>query len=191
MTPADSRTPASELRAPHTGVGRGTSRRAERVSDDLRFGAGSWLEQRRSVSRASLVAMAALAVVNAYQTGLIRRPPEPRLPLLDAARVDGAGEAYEMFKTPDAALGLVSYALTLVLAGMGDRRRSETAPWIPLALLGKVVLDAGSGLFLTAEQATKHRRFCSWCLVAAAASVAMVPRAWPEGVAAWRHLRQR
>jgi len=161
------------------------------VSDDLRFGSGDWLEQRRSVSRYSLVAMAALGVVHAYQTGLIRRPPEPRLPGLDAARVDGSAEAYEMFKTPDAALGLASYALTLVLAGMGDRRRSAQQPWIPLALLGKVLVDASSGMFLTAEQATKHRRFCSWCLVAAGASMAMVPRAMPEALAAWRQLRRR
>ena len=53
----------------------------------------------------------------------------------------------------------------------------------------KVALDAVAGLFLTAEQATKHRRFCGWCLLASGASLAMVPQVVPEARAAWRELR--
>ncbi len=133
--------------------------------------------------------MGAFGVVAAYQLGLLRRPPEPGLPGLDAARVDASGEAYALARTPDAALGLVSHAATLVLAGMGDRHRSTRHPLLPLLLAAKVVVDAaGSGL-LTVEQATKHRRFCGWCLLAAATTVAAVPSAVPEASAAWRHLR--
>jgi hypothetical protein len=53
----------------------------------------------------------------------------------------------------------------------------------------KVAADALGGLYLTAEQASKHRRFCSWCLAAALASVTMVPQVVPEARAAVRQLR--
>ncbi len=70
--------------------------------------------------------------------------------------------------------------MTLVLIGMGDGRRVEERPWLPLAMAAKVGFDALGGLYLTAEQASKHRRFCGWCLVATAAYLAMVPRSCPR-----------
>jgi hypothetical protein len=45
------------------------------------------------------------------------------------------------------------------------------------------------GLFLTAEQLTKHKRVCSWGVATAALLVATVPAAVPEARAAWRSLR--
>jgi hypothetical protein len=53
-------------------------------------------------------------------------------------------------------------------------------------LLAKSVLDAAGGLVLTAEQLTRHRRVCSWCITTAALLVATVPAALPEARAAWR-----
>jgi hypothetical protein len=105
--------------------------------------------------------------------------PEPPLPLLDADAVDASGEAYQELKTPDASLGIFNSAITLVLAGMGDRQRAIERPWLPLVLAAKVGLDAASGLFLTIEQGSKHRRFCSWCLTAAVTSLAMIPQVLP------------
>lgn len=180
--------PARATRGQGGGLGRSTSAAAEAVSDDLRGGGGEWLARRRRVAALSLGAMASLGVVAAYQTGLIRRPPEPGVAPFDAERVDAAGEAYQFLKTPDAALGLASYAVTLALAGMGDGGRAHTRPWVPLALAAKVLADAAGGVLLTAEQATRRRRFCSWCLAASAASVAMVPQVVPEAREAWRRL---
>ncbi len=159
------------------------------MSDDLRRRPDQFLDRRRRVAALSLLSSAALGAVAAYQNGLVRHLPEPPLELFDADRVDASGEAYQLFKTPDAALGLASYGLTLALAGAGSARRAEERPWLPLAMTAKVVADALGGLYLTAEQASKHRRFCSWCLTAAAASVAMVPQALPEARAALRQLR--
>ena len=117
--------------------------------------------------------------------------PSPLFAALDADKVDASGEAYQYLKTPDAALGLASYGATLVLAGMGSDRRAEERPWIPLALAAKVGLDAVSAVYLTVEQGSKYRRFCSWCLLAAGVSTAMVPRVVPEARTAWGHLRSR
>jgi uncharacterized membrane protein len=183
--------PAATVRPSSGGVGRTSSAAAEGVSDDLRRGAGDFLEQRRRIAGLTSLASLALGVVGLYQFGLVRRVPEARLPFLDADAVDAAGEAYQQLKTPDAALGLLSAAATLVLAGMGDRNRTRTAPWVPLALAAKAAVDAGGGIYLFAEQVTKHRKICSWCTVAAAAQVATVPLALPEARAALQRLRGR
>jgi uncharacterized membrane protein len=161
------------------------------VSDDLRRGAGDLLDHRRRVAALSLVSSCAMAVVAAYQNGLLRRLPEPPLTVFDADTVDASGAAYRLLRTPDASLGLISYGVTLALAGMGPKTRFKDTPLVPLAMAAKVVVDAVGGIYLTAEQATKHRRFCSWCLAATVASVASLPQVVPEAKAALRALRRR
>lgn len=173
------------------GIGRPASPAAERVSHDLRTGGGDALRRRRRVAAMALGAAGSMGVVSAYQLGLLKHLPEPPLPGLDADGVDASAEAYHYLKTPDAALGLASYATTLVLAGMGSGRRAVERPWVPLALAAKVALDAVSAAYLTVEQGSKHRRFCSWCLLAAGLSAAMVPQVVPEARVAWGHLRGR
>jgi len=181
--------PAADVGGRDGGIGRSSSAAAEAVSDDLRRGAGSLLDRRRRLAGLSLGSIAAFVGVAAYQTGVIRHLPEPPIPLLDADSVDASGEAYQQLKTPDAALGIASSAITLVLIGMGDARRAKERPWVPLAMAAKIGFDALGGLYLTAEQATKHRRFCGWCLVASAAYLAMVPQAVPEARVALAELR--
>lgn len=181
---------ASDVGGSAGGIGRPPSEAGERVSDDLRRHSGELLDRRRRVAGLSLIASAAMGVVAAYQNGLIRNLPEPPLGLFDAQAVDASGEAYGLLRTPDAALGLASYAVTLVLAGMGSAKRHEELPVVPLAMAAKVAFDALGGVYLTAEQATKHRKFCSWCLVASVASVAMVPQVIPEARMALRRLRR-
>ncbi|CAA9221278.1 MAG: GH15 [uncultured Acidimicrobiales bacterium] len=187
VRPRASRARASSIRPNHAGLGRRSTPEAEAVSDALRRGTDAFLTRRRRTAALCLTSIGSLGIVAAYQNGLIRRLPEPPLPGLDADRVDASGEAYQYLKTPDAALGIVSTAITLVLAGMGDANRSQSRRWIPLALAVKAVLDAAFGLFLTAEQATKHRKFCSFCLLAALTNLATVPQTWPEARAAWRN----
>ena len=76
----------------------------------------------------------------------------------------------------------------LWLAAMGGEDRAGTRPWIPLALATKVSLDALFGAKLTVKQWTRHRAFCSWCLLAASASVVPVPLVVPEARAALRRI---
>jgi uncharacterized membrane protein len=183
--------PSSSVRPRAGGVGRSGTPAAERVSDDLRRGGGDFLDQRRRVASLTSLAAFALGVVGLYQFGVLRHVPEPPVPFLDADAVDASAEAYEQLKTPDAALGLVNAGVTLVLAGMGDRTRSTTSPWVPLALAGKTAVDAAGGLYLLAEQVTKHRKVCSWCTVASLAQIATLPLTLPEARAAVRHLVRR
>ncbi len=172
-------------------VARDSSPGARRLSATLRQGTGEHLRRRRTVAGLSLTAMASLGVVTLYQMGLLRHLPEPPLPGLDSDTVDASGEAYAMFSMPDGPLGLLSYAATLCLAAMGGADRARTRPWLPLAMAAKVGVDALGAAQLTVEQATKHRRFCSYCLTAAVATAAAVPQVLPEAGAAWRQVRGR
>jgi uncharacterized membrane protein len=161
------------------------------VSDALRREAGPHLTARRRVALLQTIATGALSVVGLYQFGVSRRVPEPSLPGLGAGAVDASGEAYAVLRTPDSALGIASAGVSLVLAGMGGADRATQQPLIPLALFAKCVVDAAGGLYLTAEQLTKHRKVCSWCTVSALALVASVPAAWPEARDALRAVRRR
>jgi uncharacterized membrane protein len=182
--------PASTIRPGTDGVGRGTSPAAEAVSDALRRGGGRFLDNRRRIAVLQTAAAATLAVVNLYQFGVLRTVPEPPLPGLDADRVDASGEAYRLLHTPDATLGITSAGVSLVLAGMGGATRHEERPWIPLLLLGKSLADAAGGLYLFAEQVTRHKRVCSWCTASAGLLLATVPAILPEARAAWRAWRR-
>lgn len=176
--------PTSDIHPSPNGVGRGTSAAAEAVSDALRRGASDHLDRRRRAAAYTLGSMAALGTVAAYQFGLLRHLPEPPIPYLDADTVDASGEAYQQLKTPDAALGLASAAITLVLIGMGGPDRHRARRWIPIALAAKAAGDALGGVFLTVEQATAHKRFCGYCLVSAVANVAAFTQTLPEARAA-------
>ncbi|MEO6870587.1 MAG: vitamin K epoxide reductase, partial [Chthoniobacterales bacterium] len=60
-----------------------------------------------------------------------------------------------------------------------------------LALVAKTGLDAAQAAKLTVDQWTKHKAFCSWCLLAAATTFAALPLAVPEALAALKSLRKK
>jgi hypothetical protein len=158
------------------------------LSREMRLGSGPFLAARRKVVGLSLVAMGAMAPIALYQIGIIKHLPEPPLPMLNADAVDASAEAYAILAIPDAFLALGSYAATAALAAMAGTDRAETKPWIPLALAAKVALDAAVSAKLTVDQWTKHRAFCSWCLLGAGATFATMPLVVPETRAALRRL---
>lgn len=157
------------------------------LSHALRHSDSPFLARRRGVIGLSLVSIASMGIITLYQTGIIKHLPEP--PGFDADKVDASAEAYAWLATPDAALGLGSYAATLGLAAMGGPDRASQQPWIPLALAAKTLFDAAQAGKLTVDQWTKHKAFCSYCLVAAGATFAALPLAIPEARAAWQYLR--
>ncbi len=158
--------------------------RPEKLSAQLRHGAGPDLARRRGVVGLSLAAAGSMGLIALYQTGIVKHLPDPPLPLFDSDKVDASAEAYAYLATPDAALGLTNYGVTMILAAMGGEDRATQRPWIPLALAAKVLVDAAQAGRLTVDQWTKHRAFCFWCLLAAGATFATVPLALPEARAA-------
>lgn len=161
---------------------------AQKLSSYLRTGSDANLRRRRGVVALSVVSLASMAFISLFQTGLISHLPEPALPGLDADKVDASPEAYAILRTPDAALGALSYAVTLVLACMEGKHRATEMPLLPLTLAAKATGDAVMAAKLTVDQWTKHKAFCLWCLTAAAATFVTVPLVVPEARIAWREL---
>lgn len=170
------------------GIFRSSSDEDERLSRELRTSDAPYLRhRRRSVSLAAL-SIGAMTVVSLYQVGVLRHLSDPPVGPFDSDGVDASGEAYASWRTPDAALGAASYAVSMVLASGGSGDRARTLPWLPLLASAKMFADALGGLWLTAEQAVVHRRFCSWCLVTAAASVGAAAYTVPEARTAFSRL---
>lgn len=163
----------------------------KQLSVQLRTGSGSFLEERRGVIALSLTAIGCMGLIALYQTGIIRRLPDLPLPLMDADKVDSSDEAYATLATPDAIIGLGSYAATMGLAAMGGKNRAATQPWIPLALAAKAGFDALQAARLSYDQWAKHKAFCVWCLIAAGATFATVPLVLGEAALAARNLTKK
>lgn len=162
----------------------------QQLSQEWRQSSQAFLPQRRKVAGCSLLAAGAMGVIALYQMGIIPHLPEPPLPFLNADKVDASAEAYSRFATPDAALGVTSYAVTLLLAAMGSADRATTQPALPLALAAKMLFDVAQAGRLTVDQWTKQRAFCFWCLVAAGATFVSAPAVFPETRAAWQTIRR-
>src|SRR5690348_11740994 len=95
------------------------------LSWQLRETTNPFLRERRGIVGLSLLATAALSLIGLYQMGILKRLPEPKLPRFDAGQVNRSAEAYRWLETPDAFLGLGSYAATMTLAAMGGPDRAE------------------------------------------------------------------
>ena len=156
----------------------------EELSSDLREGSSGFLKRRRYIVGLSLFSAGVMGGTALYQMGIIRKIPEPPWTKFNAEKVNGSGEAYSHLATPDALLGLVSYGMTACLAGAGAQSRWKTHPLIPLAMAGKIMMDAVMAGKLTVDERTKYKAFCFWCLLTTAATFAALPLAVPEARAA-------
>lgn len=163
----------------------------KQLSRQLREDDDQFLCKRRGIIACGLAAAGAMGVITLYQIGIIKHLPEPPIPGFDGDKVDASEEAYSLLQMPDAFIGLGSYAATMGLAATGGKDRAQTQPWIPLALLAKATADAAQAAKLSVDQWTKHKAFCFWCLLAAAATFAALPLAVPEGLAAANQLRKK
>ena len=187
--PSPSGPPAGSVGGNADGIGRSSSPEAERVSEDLRRRTSPLLRRRRAQTALMVGATAAMGLISLYQTGILRHLPDPPLPGFDSDRVDASGEAYETLKTPDATLGVASYGTTLALIGMGAADRAGTHPWIPLLAAAKLGYDGAGAAWLTAEQISRHRALCFYCLAASVATWGALAQAVPEARAALHSLR--
>lgn len=140
---------------------------------------------------ASIAGMGSLGVIAFYQIGLIAHLPDPPLPGFDADKVHGSAKAYALLAVPDGAIGLVSYAVTAMLAAMGGPDRATTQPWIPLLSAGKIAFDALQVARLSWNELTEQHALSIWSLVTAAATGTAAVLVAPEAYAAYRHVLSR
>ena len=89
---------------------------AGELRHDMRHGSSPFLTARRAIVGLSFFSGVILGGIGLFQMGIFKKIPEPKLPGFDANKVNGSLEAYSMFATPDALLGMASYAATACLA---------------------------------------------------------------------------
>ncbi len=145
------------------------------------------MRQRRNTVSLSLGSIGALGVIGMFQFGITKHIPDPPLRRFKAEAVSASGDGY-LFQTPDALLGIASYAVTAILAGMGSPDRAKTKPWLPLLLAAKAAFDTGNALRLTFIQFRQLKMYCAWCLATSAMTFATVPCVLPEAAEALREI---
>ena len=160
------------------------------LSAYLRGGDDPELRRRRGVVALSLLGVAMGQVVSAYQTGLVKRLPDPPGPF-DSARVDASDYAYARAASPDGLAMVVSYGVTAWLAGTGGSARAERSPVLALATAAKAAGDTVLALELAREEWRDNKAFCAYCQVATVASLASLALAVPEARRALAALRRR
>lgn len=163
----------------------------EQLSRDLREGQSADLSRRRWVVGLSLLGVAMGQIVSLYQTGVIRRLPDPPLTIFDSQKVDASAYAYKRLATPDALLMVLTYGVTAALAAAGGQDRATRTPWLPLLTAAKVLTDTATAAELAREEWGENRKLCAYCQVATLASVASLFFALPEARTAWGALRKR
>ena len=163
----------------------------EQLACALRDSRGPGMRERRWIAALATFSGMVMSGIALFQMGTVRRIPEPRWRWFDAERINGSARAYSILHTPDALLGALSYAATACLAGASGPNRAHTAPWIPVTMGAKLAADAALAAKMTAEQWTRYRAFCFWCVLSAGATFAAAALGLPETAAAMRTIRRR
>jgi len=161
------------------------------LSRELREAHTPDLHRRRWIIGLSLLGVAMGQVVTLYQTGIIRRLPDPPLPLFDSTKVDASEYAYKRLNTPDAVMMVVSYGATAWLAAAGGKDRAADLPLLPVVMGLKILGDAATAVELGREEWQENKALCAYCQVATLASLASIPLAFPETRRAIRTLLGR
>ena len=104
----------------------------EELGRELRQGYSPFLKRRRGIIGLCFFSCGVLGAIALYQIGILKKLPEPRGRAFDTEKVNGSGQAYSILATPDAFLGLASYAVTAALVGMGPETDRERIPGCPL-----------------------------------------------------------
>lgn len=159
-----------------------------RLSRELREAQSGDLARRRWIVGLSLFGAAIGGVVGAYQTGALRRLPDPPAGPFDSERVDASDYAYKRFDTPDGLLMTVTYGITAALAGAGGATRAEDRPLLPIATAAKRFYDAATALQLAREEWRENRAFCAYCQAATVTTLVSAALALPEANRALRSL---
>jgi len=169
------------------------NREAQLLSEAFRHDRGRYMTCRRGILLTSFGAGLCMMVIGLYQTGVTRRLRDLPLPRIQSSRVAAVPPAYRPLglPIPDSLLGLVSYAVTAALTGLGGPDRHRRSPTLVLLMAAKVYGDAALGTALFAIQWTWYRAFCMYCVTTSLLSLVAVALAIPETRAALQRLRDR
>lgn len=158
---------------------RATGSTPERVRADLLHDRSPDLRRRRWIVGTSLVGMASMAAVSLLQTGIIRHLPDPPIRGFHSDKVNLGRTAFQ-FGAPDGTFAMASLAANLPIAALGGADRTKRKPWIPLVAAGKAAVDAAAGMWYFVQMPTKEKAWCGYCILGAAANLAILALTLPE-----------
>lgn len=151
------------------------------------YNPSSWL-QRSPIILLATVGFLASRYMAAYQLGHIDSIWDPFFG--DGTRSVLESDVSKMFPIPDAGLGAVAYVIEILMGFMGDKARWRTMPWMVM-FFGILVVPVGAvSVILIILQPLAVGAWCSLCLLAAVAMLAMIPATLDEVVAMIQFLIQ-
>ena len=146
------------------------------------------MRYRRAIIATSLVGMASMAFVTMFQTGMVRRLPDPptRRPRFDTAKVNNSDEAWS-YGMPDGPITLGMHSANLALAAAGPPERWRDRPWIPIAASAFSGAQAAvAAQYLLWRMPFVDRVWCPYCVVDALAHFGSFGASLPEAARAIR-----
>jgi len=158
------------------------------LSQDLRLHTDPDMRRRRWLVGLSVVGVALGQIVTLFQTGIIRRLPDPPVGPFDSERVNASDYAYKRLQVPDAVLMMGTYALTAGLAAAGGQDRVRQAPLLPVAMAAKAAFDVATNLKLAQEEWADNKALCAYCQTASLISMVSLALTIPEAMRALRRL---
>jgi hypothetical protein len=151
------------------------------------YNPSTWL-QRAPIILLAAVGFFASRYMAAYQLGHISTAWDPFFG--DGTRRVLESDVSKMFPISDAGLGAISYMLEVLMGFMGDKARWRTMPWM-VTFFGILVIPLGVvSIVLIILQPLAVGAWCSLCLLAGLAMLAMVPATLDEVVAMIQFLIQ-
>jgi uncharacterized membrane protein len=151
------------------------------------YNPSTWM-QRAPVILLALVGFLASRYMAAFQLGHITTAWDPFFG--DGTRRVLTSDVSKMFPISDAGLGAVSYVIEILMGFMGDKARWRTMPWM-VTFFGILVVPLGAtSVILIILQPLSVGAWCSLCLLAGIAMLAMVPATLDEVVAMIQFMAQ-
>jgi uncharacterized membrane protein len=137
----------------------------QQLRSELQHGHSTALRRRRAIIGLSLVGMASMAFVSAFQTGLLKHLPDPPWKRFQSDEVNSSDTAYH-WGVPDGTISLAGHATNIVLAAYGRADRPESEPWAPLTASVKAGAEAAvAAQYLFYEMPIVQKKWCGYCIV--------------------------
>lgn len=162
--------------------------RVEEIGRVIRTSNDADLRHRRKIAGLAGFAIADFLIGALYQTGVVRRIPDPRPRHVDSMGVMASAPGYP-FGIPDTPLAIAFNSAIMALATAWGTKRSGRPAVADIALgLGALAGSAASVAYMVLM--ARQRRLCVYCIGASAAMIAIVPLAMPGLRRALRRLRR-
>lgn len=161
---------------------RDRSSQSQDLRRQLQHGDTSGLRRRRAIIGLSLVGMTSMAIVSAFQTGLLKHLPDPPSDRFQSDEVNSSDTAYQ-WGIPDGTISLAGHATNIVLAAYGGATRTGSQPWVPLVAAFKAAAEAAvAAKYLFYEMPIVQKKWCGYCIIDAVTHLGAFALTLPEAV---------